>query len=82
MRTNRQDAMFRIAARQQVSLSELQEIIGGVAMPDLQGNRYYLESPQPVKKAAQALHDFMHRHKLLNKPASLEDSATHTYLPR
>lgn len=81
IRTNRQDAMFRIAAHQHVSLPELQNIIGGITMPNLEGNQRYLDEAGSLPKAARDLSRFMLEHRLLTHPVSLDAITTNAYLP-
>jgi NitT/TauT family transport system substrate-binding protein len=44
LKFNRQDAVYRIAARQGMSPGEVQSALGGVVLPTLEANRQYLSS--------------------------------------
>ena len=81
LRTNRQDALFRIAAHQHVSLPELQNIIGGITMPNLEGNQQYLNEAGPLQKATGELSRFMLDHHLLTRSVNLRGTVTSAFLP-
>ncbi|WMC12190.1 ABC transporter substrate-binding protein [Oceanimonas pelagia] len=82
LRTNRQDALYRIAGRQQVTPAQVEQALAGVVMPNLSANRRYLDNPDSrLAGAARQLHDIMLDHGLLPRPDRLQGLFTSRWLP-
>ncbi|MDP5291895.1 ABC transporter substrate-binding protein [Oceanimonas sp. CHS3-5] len=82
IRTNRQDALYRIAGRQNVSLPQVEQALAGVVMPNLTANRRYLdEQDSRLAQAAHQLHDIMLDHGLLLRPDRLQHLFSPRWLP-
>lgn len=83
LQTNRQDAVYRIAARQQVTPAEVQLSLGGVILPSLDANRAYLGSRDGrLVQAAQVLSRLMVERRLLAREDGLAGALTAQWLPR
>jgi NitT/TauT family transport system substrate-binding protein len=73
MRTNTEDALFRIAAHEGLSVEEARQTLAGVIMPALAVNRNYLLSPEsPLLRAARTLSPLMVRNGLLPQEDKLD----------
>ncbi|AEY01760.1 substrate-binding protein involved in nitrate/sulfonate/bicarbonate ABC transporter [Oceanimonas sp. GK1] len=82
IRTNRQDALYRIAGRQQISPARVEQALAGVVMPGLMANRRYLEQPDSrLAQAARQLHDVMLDHGLLRQPDRFQQLFSPRWLP-
>ncbi len=82
MQINRQDALFRIAAREQSSPGEVGRMLAGIALPSLAVNRSYLEGDDArLLQAARNLSALMVRHGLLEGDDDLEDLLMSGILP-
>lgn len=81
IRINRGDALYRIAAHQQVTLAEVKNALAGVTLPDLSGNQQYLAKGSRLKVAAEQLNRLMADRGLLNQPDDLRNLFSNDYLP-
>ena len=79
---NRQDAVYRIGARQSLTPQEVQQSLAGVILPTLQANRQYLAAHGRLQTAAQAVSSQMQQVGLLQQQDSLDDIGNATWLPR
>lgn len=57
LRVHRQDALYRIAGRQQLSPSQVQRSLGDVILPGLEANRRYLSGQSPALQRAVEEHN-------------------------
>lgn len=78
---NRQDAIYRIGARQNISPQEVQQALAGVVIPSLEANRQYLAPKGRLYLAAQMVSALMLQGGLLTQPDSLEDISNASWLP-
>lgn len=82
LKTNRQDAMYRIAARQGVTPDDVQFALGGVVLPTLEANRQYLSPAQGrLHTAVQAVSLLMLEGGMLTQMDSMESITNPTWLP-
>jgi NitT/TauT family transport system substrate-binding protein len=83
LQANRQDAIYRIAARQHLTPKEVQQALAGVVMPTLEANRQYLA---PVNNrlddAAKRVSGLMVQGGLLPREDSQAGLSTGVWLPR
>jgi NitT/TauT family transport system substrate-binding protein len=78
MRTHEQDALFRIAAHEQVTPNEARSMLVGVSLPSLPANRGYLNGPDArLVRIARTLSAVMVRRGLLPR----EDDLAQLTLP-
>ncbi|MFA7267925.1 MAG: ABC transporter substrate-binding protein [Sterolibacterium sp.] len=84
LRTNRLDAIYRIAAHQGIKPNEVQQALAGVVLPTLPTNRnYYLASHDArLTRAARTLSALMVQRGLLPREDTLEGLLTPDWLPR
>jgi NitT/TauT family transport system substrate-binding protein len=83
MQINREDALFRIAAREQSEPEEVRRMLAGVTLPSLAANRAYLGgSDARLRKAAKELSSLMVRHGLLAREDELDELLMPGILPR
>lgn len=68
LRTNRPDAVYRIASRNEMQPSEVTQALAGVALPDLAHNKRLLAPSPAMSAAAQALSRLMADKRLLPRP--------------
>jgi NitT/TauT family transport system substrate-binding protein len=79
---NRQDAIYRIAARQGISVDEVQQSLYGIILPTLAANREYFDPrDRRLMGAAQLLSTLMVQRGLLKKPDDLNDLTVGSLLP-
>jgi NitT/TauT family transport system substrate-binding protein len=82
MRTNEQDALFRTAAREEVSPEEARRMLAGVTLPSLAANRAYLGGANArLLHAAKELSALMVRRGLLAQEDDLENLLMPGILP-
>lgn len=82
MRTNEQDALFRIAAREKVSPEEARRMLAGVTFPSLAANRAYLGGGDArLLRASKALSELMTRRGLLAREDDLKELLMPGILP-
>jgi NitT/TauT family transport system substrate-binding protein len=82
LKFNRQDAVYRIAARQGMSPGEVQSALGGVVLPTLEANRQYLSSTQGrLIPAAQSVSHLMVEDGLLAHDDPMISIGNGTWLP-
>ncbi len=75
--TNREDAIYRIAARQKLTPEEVRLSLAGIIQPSREANQEYLKPVQGrLKGAAADLATLMTRHALLKKPPLLNMLST------
>lgn len=79
---NRQDAVYRIGARQAMTPQEVLLSLAGVIFPSLEANRQYLAAHGRLHNAARAVSTLMVQAGLLQQPDSLEDIGNAIWLPR
>ena len=78
MHTNEQDALYRIATREEVSPEDARRMLAGVTLPSLVANRAYLGgSDARLLRAAKALSELMARRGLLAR----EDDSKEFFMP-
>ena len=68
---NRDDALYRIAHRQQTTFAEVREALAGITLPDLTGNRDLLRAQGPLYQVAADLSGLLVAEGLLAAPADL-----------
>jgi NitT/TauT family transport system substrate-binding protein len=82
MHTNEQDALYRIAAREEVSPEEARRMLAGVMLPSLAANRAYLGGGDTrLLRAAKALSELMARSGLLAREDELKELLMPGILP-
>lgn len=73
LRTNEQDALFRIAGRERSTPDEVRRMLAAVNLPSLAANRAYLGDDRPrLREAAEALSVLMVRRGLLAREDDLD----------
>lgn len=83
IRSNRQDAVYRIAARQGIRPEEAQRALAGIAMPSLNANRTYLaNNGAKLANATQSLSSLMLEGKMLSRQPTLDDLFSAAWLPQ
>ncbi len=80
LRINREDALHRIATRQQISIEEVRTILHGVTLPNVEGS-YQLFADKHFSDVASSLNRLMLSYGLLNNPDSLDKLYTLKHLP-
>lgn len=68
---NRDDALYRIAHRQQTTFAEVREALAGITLPELTGNRDLLRAQGPLYQVAADLTGLLVADGLLAAPADL-----------
>lgn len=81
MRSNREDAIYRIAEHQGMTANDVRRALAGVILPSLAGNGYALRSGSRFEQAAQRLQRLMVRRGLLSAPDDLQNLFAADYLP-
>ena len=83
IRSNRQDAVYRIAARQGIRPEEAQRALAGIAMPSLNANRTYLaKNGAKLANATESLSSLMLESKLLPRQPTLDNLFSAAWLPQ
>lgn len=82
MRMNRQDAMYRIATRQEVTWEVVQRSLSGITLPNIHGNISYFMPHSPLIRAARTLNMSMTSASNLERLDELKDLLNSNYLPR
>lgn len=83
LQTNRQDAIYRIAARQGISPDEVQQALAGVVLPSLAANREYLAARDGrLIRTAKMISTLMLQRGLLKREDTLDGLITSAWLPR
>ena len=83
LQTNRQDAIHRIAGRENITPNEVQLAVAGLVLPTLEANWEYLSSADGrLMRAAKALSSLMVRLALLEKEDALVGLTSPAWLPR
>lgn len=83
LQTHRQDAIYRIAARQGIDPEEIQRALSGVLIPSLEANRDYLSNPESrLLRAARSVSDILVRAGVLARPDSLQALTSPQWLPQ
>jgi NitT/TauT family transport system substrate-binding protein len=71
LRINRSDAIYRIAARQQIKPDEIMQALAGVTLPDQNANRGYLSEESPLNRVVDGIARVMiDGGQIENKPAT------------
>lgn len=82
VRTNNEDALFRIAAHEGLSVDEVRQTLAGVILPTLTVNKTYLLSPDsPLLRAVRTLSPLMVRSGLLAREDNLDRLIMPSTLP-
>lgn len=82
LRTNRQDALYRVAARQKVSPLQVKQALAGVMLPGLAANHRYLDhADSRLAEAGRQLQGIMLDHGLLPHPEQQGTLLTSRWLP-
>lgn len=81
LHSNREDAVYRIAAHQGLTADDVRRALAGVALPDLAGNRYALQPDSRFAAAARRVHALMLQRGMLARPDPLTDLFRTEYLP-
>lgn len=82
LRINHQDAIYRIATRQELAPEEVERAIGGVVLPSLAANRSYLkDAGGTLAAAAGRLSGLMKAQGLLLRDDALEHLLDASWLP-
>ncbi len=82
LKTNRQDAVHRMAPRLGIPSQNVLEAYKGVELPDIRSNRTYLgEKSHKLRDVAGLLSSLMFKIQLLKKEDDLKDLCTDIYLP-
>jgi NitT/TauT family transport system substrate-binding protein len=82
LRSNRQDAVYRIASRQNISVEAVMNALGGVTIPDLERNRALLAPGSNLYRAAELVNALMVKHNMLPRLDTREGLFDASYLPR
>ncbi len=82
IQVNRQDAIYRIGARQGIEAEAVRRALAGVVLPDLIHNQRYLVPGSRVSQMAAKLHQLMLDKGMLADPDDLADLFDAGYLPR
>jgi NitT/TauT family transport system substrate-binding protein len=83
LRASRQDSIYRIATRENISPDEVQLVLGGVVFPSLNANREYLaDNDNRLMRAAKTLSSLMARRGMIKHEDKLENLITRAWLPR
>ncbi len=83
LRASRQDAIYRIATRENISPNEVQLVLGGVILPSLNANREYLtDQDNRLMRAAKTLSTLMLRRGMIKREDTFDRLITPTWLPR
>jgi NitT/TauT family transport system substrate-binding protein len=83
LQTNRQDAIYRIAARQGVRPEEVGLALGGVLLPSLAGNHAYLAAQgSRLLEAARAISTILVRSGVLAREDTLDGLVSSAWLPQ
>ncbi len=83
LQSSRQDALYRIAARQKITPKEAQQTLSGVILPTLEANRQYLlPNGGRLLAAAKNVSGLMVRNGLIARDDSLERLVSSQWLPR
>ncbi len=83
LQANRQDAVYRISARQKITPREVQQVLAGVVIPTLEANRQYLAAGKNrLDDAARRVSTLMVQGGLLPKDDSLDGLSSGAWLPR
>ncbi|MDV2856971.1 ABC transporter substrate-binding protein [Oceanimonas sp. CAM02] len=82
VRSNRQDALYRIAARQQISVPQVKQALAGVMLPGLAANHRYLDhADSRLAQAGRQLHNIMLDQGLLTQPDQQGSLLSPRWLP-
>ncbi len=82
MHTNEEDALFRISAREGLSLEEVRHILAGVTLTSLAANQGYLVGSDPgLVRAAASLSELMVRRSLMPRTDNLDNLILRGVLP-
>ncbi|WP_322520552.1 ABC transporter substrate-binding protein [Guyparkeria halophila] len=82
LRTNRQDAVYRIADAQQIDERTVTWSIAGVLLPGLEANRRYLSRNSRLFDAIRSLHSRLSNGEPPPSMAAIDHWVTADYLPR
>jgi NitT/TauT family transport system substrate-binding protein len=81
LRSNREDAVYRIAEHQGMSAADVRRALAGVILPDLTGNRYALRTDSRFEQAAGRLNQLMVQRHLLAAVDPLQNLFDADFLP-
>lgn len=81
LHSNRDDAVYRIAAHQGMTADDVRQALAGVTLPDLAGNRYALRGGSRFDAAVQRVHRLMLERGMLARPDPLTDLFRADFLP-
>jgi NitT/TauT family transport system substrate-binding protein len=82
LRTNPQDAAYRMAGHLQLPAAEVLDSFRGIVLPDIAANRAYLGGPQPgITAVAREVSAILVRAGLLGRPDDLADLVSDEFLP-
>lgn len=81
LRVNRADAVYRIAAHQDIDTADVVAALAGVALPDLSRNKALLGGAVSIRAPARALADLMLASGLLSRRDDLSDAFDAGHLP-
>lgn len=82
LRINREDTIYRIAGRQQVTLSEIRKILNGVNFPTVEGQYHLLGESEHFKNAFSRINTLMLSSGVIDKADSYDAIFTLKNLPR
>ena len=83
IKSSRQDASYRIATHQKISVKEVQTALSGIVFPSLEANRSYLSTKNSqLLMAAKRISTLMVQSGLLEKVGTLDDLVSVDYLPK
>lgn len=83
LQSNRDDAVYRIAARQGIQPDEVQRALSGVLLPSIAGNRAYLTGPDSrLLLGARTVSGILVQSGVLKKDDALEGLVSPAWLPR
>ena len=79
---NPYDAVYRIATRQDIAPSAVQEALALVALPEMAANHRLLAPQGRVELMARQLSDLLYREQLVNQKPRFDQFCTRRFLPR
>lgn len=80
-KSNRDEAIYSMAARDNLTYDEIKNALNGIILPSVARNRALLEQHSSFYEAVKLLNQLMVSHQQMVKPDNLADLMTSAYLP-